>query len=263
MACTTQEAFFLFEGSSKVLGQRHFANTQSLGCPCMHSVEALGACQRIARPGQGYRGDVKGRRHTRVSNLCCSSEAALLPAQWKPRQTSSCLSQTLSAQNKQVPTLRMPWFPENKTRGCISPEKGLLGTSTESKERGWLWTAGATPDSASNTTLPELKQPLASIPLPFPPTRPCPVQASGKCGPALALLLGLFLAETLERSRHSHCFSNNVVTKGGTEPQLWRSGAEFRPKAEGRKHGRVAFGSRGTLHPAAATTVSGNLAAFS
>lgn len=39
-----------------------------------------------------------------------------------------------------------------------------------------------------------------------------------------ALLLGLFLAETLERSRHSHCFSNNVVTKeqldkssGGTE----------------------------------------------
>lgn len=213
MACTAQEAFFLFEGSSKVLGQRHFAHTQSLGCPRVRSVVALGACQRIARPGQRYTVDAEGRGHTRVSNLCCYSEAALLAAQWKPRRTSSCLSQTLSAQNKQVPTLRMPWYPEKKNRGCVSPEKGLLGTSTESKERGRLWTAGATPDCASDATLPGLKQPLASIPLPSPPTRPCPAQTSGKCGPALALLLSLFLAETLERSGHSHCFSNNVVTK--------------------------------------------------
>lgn len=85
---------------------------------------------------QWYKLDVKGRRHTRVSNLCCYSEAALLPARWKPRQISSCLSQTFSAKRKQVPTLRMPWFPAKKNRGCVSPEKGLLGTATESKERG-------------------------------------------------------------------------------------------------------------------------------
>lgn len=106
----------------------------------------------------------------------------------------------------------MPGFPEKKKRECVSPEKGLLGTATESKERGWLCTAGATPDSASNTKLPELKQSLASIQ--FSSLQPGPAQRSlWECGPALALLLGLLLAETLERSRHSHCFSNKVVTK--------------------------------------------------
>lgn len=134
-----------------------------------------------------------------------------------------CPKLSLLKANRPLPS-ECPDFQKKKNRGYVSPEEGQPGTSTESKERGCLWTAGATPDSASNTKLPEFKQPLASIPLLFPPARPCPAQASGKCGPALALLLGLFLAETLERSRHSHCFSNNVVTKeqldkssGGTE----------------------------------------------
>lgn len=103
----------------------------------------------------------------------------------------------------------MPGFPEKKRRGCVSPEKGLLGTATESKERGWLCTAGATPDSASNTKLPVSGFNPASLPS----NQALPSAGLWECGPALALLLGLLLAETLERSRHSHCFSNKVVTK--------------------------------------------------
>lgn len=47
----------------------------------------------------------------------------------------------------------------------------------------------------------------------LPSNQALPSAGLWECGPALALLLGLLLAETLERSRHSHCFSNKVVTK--------------------------------------------------
>lgn len=163
-------------------------------------MEALGTYQGLARPAGNSTSEMWKVEGIPESPLRAVTQAALPACTTETKTDCILLVPNCSAQSKQPPNLRMPCFPEErgKKRGCVSPEQGLLGESTGSRERRWLWTSGATPDTASDSRLPELRQLLASGPLLFPPARPCQAQASGMRGPALALLLGSFLAGALE-----------------------------------------------------------------
>lgn len=105
--------------------------------------------------------DAEGRRHTRVSMCAVTQKQPCLPAQWRPKQRASCWSQTALLKANKPLTSEHPHFQERK-RGRVSPERELLGESTGSQGRRWLWTSGATSDSASNSKLPELRLPLAT-----------------------------------------------------------------------------------------------------
>lgn len=166
-------------------------------------MEALGTYQGLSRPAANSTSEMQKVEGIPESPLRAVTQAALPTCTTETKTDCILLVPNCSAQSKQPPNLRMPCFPEERGKkkegvSVLSSSPRLLGESTGNRERRWLWTSGAIPDTASNCRLPELRQLLASGPLLFPPARPCQAQASGTCGPALVLLLGSFLAGALE-----------------------------------------------------------------